>query len=69
MTSQEAYDAFVQADKEWQLALTLIFGKRAGDVRYTKEGREHPACKSAYERFQKASLQWRTTMTSTGKTI
>lgn len=38
-TKQEAYKAFAEADDRFSRALFKSFGKRAGDVRYTPEGK------------------------------
>lgn len=39
MTLHEAYYAACGADAAWHGELVRIYGKRAGDVRYTKAGR------------------------------
>ena len=36
---QLAYQAWVRADEDWQIALQQAFGHNAGDERYTTNGR------------------------------
>lgn len=54
----ELYREFVDADDAWQACLTQVFGKKAGDVRYTREGHTHPSCVEAYKRFVNARDEW-----------
>ena len=69
MNVQEAYRAFKAADERWSNDLFLAFGDRAGDKRYTKEGRNHPYCVSSYQEFKRTGEAWRKAMTSNGRTI
>jgi len=42
MTQLERYKAFLAADQEWSRQLQAKYGKRAGDMRYTREGQQLP---------------------------
>lgn len=44
-------ESFQQADNAWSRELVRLFGKRLGDVRYTKEGKGEPGSvlRSLYE--------------------
>ena len=42
MTKIEAYRAAIAADDAYSAELRRLFGKRAGDVRYTKAGEGEP---------------------------
>jgi hypothetical protein len=42
MVDHALYHAALKADHAWQAELTRMFGKRAGDVRYTKQGEGKP---------------------------
>ena len=62
---EAAYLAFKAADEAWSAELERLFGKRAGDVRYTKEaqgrftnenGREELG--RLYLAFDKARMAW-----------
>lgn len=61
MTKQEAFQAFVAADKAWSAELRKAFGKNAGDIRYTKQGEGSPGTplNDAYLAFKKAGDAWR----------
>ena len=54
----EAYNKFKLADAVWQNCLEYTFGKRAGDMRYTIEGKTHPDCAVAYKQFVQARDAW-----------
>lgn len=55
----EAYEQFKVADNVWQNWLEYTFGKvNAGDMRYRLEGKTHPNCKLAYDRFVEARDTW-----------
>lgn len=69
MTVHEAYRAFLEADNKWSAKLVELFGNKAGDVRYTKEGHTHPALAPLYEEFKRAGQVWREHMTSNGRTV
>lgn len=58
-----AYKAALAADNRWSLELRRLFGKRAGDVRYTKQGQGEPGTElnDAYLAFQVASEAHRAT--------
>lgn len=59
MTPHEAYYVFVKADNEWQAELERVFGYRAGDKRYTKEGKSTQKLKQLYTAFVHAGNAWR----------
>jgi hypothetical protein len=56
---REAYIAWEQADIAWQADLQRVYGNRAGDMRYTREGHSHPECIESYRRFCETGEQWR----------
>jgi hypothetical protein len=60
MTKVEAAAAFARADAAWSAELKLLFGKRAGDVRYTAQGRGTPGTtlRVRYENREAARLAW-----------
>ena len=58
MTLQELFSAFVQADTAWQQELEKLFGKRAGDVRYTAEGRIGPTLAPLYAEFKRTNVAY-----------
>lgn len=47
----------IEADNAWQAELVKRFGKRAGDVRYTKEGKgeEGSNLRRAYENWSECN--------------
>lgn len=49
------------ADTAWQAELVRLFGKRAGDVRYTSEGRGDPGSvlRSLHDEFVRATAALR----------
>lgn len=53
-------DCFQKADDEWSAELKRLFGKRAGDVRYTKEGEGAAGSRlrALYEEFKIAQRDW-----------
>ena len=59
--SHAAYHAAVQADEAWHAELVHLFGKKAGDVRYTSAGRGEPGSRlnMLYLAFQEASERQR----------
>jgi hypothetical protein len=54
-TLTELYRASLAADAAWQAELERLFGKRAGDVRYTALGRIGPTLAPLYAEQQRAS--------------
>lgn len=58
--THDAYNEAIAADDHWSKLLKKQFGKAAGDVRYTKEGRgeEGSELRAAYEARTKASCRW-----------
>lgn len=54
-----AYQAALDADNAWQAELERLFGRKAGDVRYTKEGRTGPTLEPLHAEFQRAGDAWR----------
>jgi hypothetical protein len=55
-----AHRRAIRADNEWSAALANIFGNRAGDVRYTKEGEGNPGTvlRNLYEMRTIAQQIW-----------
>lgn len=64
MTAAQALVAFAKADEAWTKDLQRVFGKRAGDVRYTHEGATHPECVQTYWAFKEAGEVYRIAMES-----
>ena len=56
-----AHKRALEADAEWSKALQECFGKRAGEVRYTKEGQGNPGTvlRNLYELRQLATEMWK----------
>lgn len=54
-----AYHAAVKADQVWSELLRAQFGKRAGDVRYTPEGKSTPELKAASDAKRAADDKWK----------
>ena len=54
------YDEFKAADHEWSAELKRLFGRNAGDVRYTKQGEGEPGTtlNACYLRFRRANDAW-----------
>lgn len=50
-----AFTAFVAADNTWSSELQNKYGRRAGDIRYTKAGESLPG----YQAFKSAGEAWR----------
>lgn len=59
MTPHDAYRAFKQADDAWQAELERVFKSRAGNTRYTKEGKSTPRLKQLHKAFIAAGNIWR----------
>ena len=57
----EAYRQFLDADRAWSAELRRLFGKRSGDVRYTKQGEGAPGSdlNAAYTAFIETGNAWR----------
>ncbi len=55
------YSAAITADRRWSAELSRLFGKQAGDVRYTKRGEGEPGTElnAAYREFTRTSAEWR----------
>lgn len=60
MTNFTTYYAALEADKAWSAELSRLFGKRAGDVRYTKqgEGEAGSALNTLYLNFRAKNDIW-----------
>ena len=58
----EKHKAALQTDNEWSAELCKVFGKHAGDARYTRQGEGVPgsALRAAYEARQAAQEAWHT---------
>lgn len=56
----EKHKAALQLDNEWSAELCKVFGKRAGDVRYTREGQGEPGStlRAAYDARTAAQNDW-----------
>jgi hypothetical protein len=50
----------LETDQAWSAELQRLFGKRAGDVRYTKQGKGAPgtALRAIYEAREAADIAW-----------
>lgn len=61
MSTAELFKEWLAIDAAWSGELHRAFGKRAGDVRYTKEGEGLPGTKlnDAYLAFVVAGKAWR----------
>lgn len=55
----DLYYKAVQADKAWQAALELEYGKDAGDMRYTKAGIATDTLRKLAELKHLADAEWR----------
>lgn len=60
MESAELYGVACYWDNLWQEELTRLYGKNAGDVRYTEEGKGKPGSKlrKTYDIRTKAVQDW-----------
>lgn len=67
MTVHEAYYAACAADAAWHGELVRIYGKRAGDVRYTKAGRgkSGTVLRERYDAFRAMTVNLRGTWRDT----
>jgi hypothetical protein len=56
----EVHKAALATDKAWQAELERVFGKRAGDMRYTKEGKgtEGGTLRAVYNARRMAQEAW-----------
>ena len=61
-TIHDFYFAAVDADEAWQRELARLFGKNAGDVRYTAKGSGSYGTElnRKYLDFLRATSEWRT---------
>ena len=53
-----AYRAAVAADNAWSKELERLFGKDAGDVRYTQQGQSGPTLAPLYAAYRRANDAW-----------
>lgn len=58
MEPHRTYHVFVAADRAWSAELERQFGNRAGDVRYTPEGRTGPTLQALHAEFARARDEW-----------
>lgn len=58
LVEPDAYQAMVAADDAWQAELERLFGRNAGDVRYTEEGRTGPALAPLYAEYRRTCAAW-----------
>jgi hypothetical protein len=56
----EIHRKALATDKAWSVQLTKLFGKNAGDVRYTKEGQgaECSLLRKLYDARKEAQQNW-----------
>lgn len=54
----DEYRAFIVADEAWSAELERLFGGKAGDIRYTAEGRTGPTLTPLYAEFRRACEAW-----------
>lgn len=54
----DEYSAFIAADDAWQAGLERVFGRKAGDARYTAEGRTGPTLAPLYAEFRRTCAAW-----------
>lgn len=50
--------AYLAADDAWRNELVRLFGWRAGDVRYTAEGRTGPTLTPLHAEYRRAADVW-----------
>lgn len=67
--THDEYEAFVAADAAWSAELEHLFGRRAGDVRYTVEGRTGPTLAPLHAEFCRADAAWHNTRPHTDQTL
>lgn len=62
--SQALFQAFGSADARWSRELKRLFGKDAGDVRYSKRGEGSPGTElnAAYLEFERTGAEWRVSL-------
>lgn len=65
MTTHELYQAALAADNAWQAELQRLFGRNAGDVRYTEQGSAGPILAPLYAEFKRTSAAWRSAVYGT----
>ena len=58
----DEFQAYLAADKAWSTELERLFGRNAGDVRYTKEGCEGPTLAPLYAEYVRTGDAWRRTI-------
>lgn len=58
MIAEAEYRAFLAADRAWSAELHRLFGKNAGDVRYTEAGRSGPTLAPLHAEFQRTGDLW-----------
>ncbi len=58
--AQQASILFQRADNAWSAELGRLFGKRAGDVRYTKQGKGEPGSvlRATHDEFCRTRDAW-----------
>jgi hypothetical protein len=65
MGIQDLYQTALAADHAWSAELQRLFGRNAGDVRYTEQGRTGPTLAPLYEEFRRTSAAWREAVEAT----
>lgn len=60
MDRNQAYQAYKQAEDQWQSALEASFGKDAGDARYDTRGMgpEGSRLRKLYDAYMRANMAW-----------
>lgn len=58
MIAETEYRAFLAADAAWSSELQRLFGRKAGDVRYTKQGCIGPTLAPLAADYRRACDAW-----------
>jgi hypothetical protein len=67
----ELHRKALETDQAWSIELQRLFGKRAGDVRYTKQGKGEPgtALHAIWQAREAADIAWNADQTLSPSTI
>lgn len=60
MIAENEYRAYLEADRAWSAELQRLFGKNAGDVRYTDQGHTGPTLAPLYAEYRRTGEAWHT---------
>lgn len=58
MIAENEYQTYLTADRAWSAELQRLFGRNAGDVRYTEQGRTGPTLAPLYAEYRRTSDIW-----------